>query len=103
MPFEYLYSYRVRDRDLVTGNLVCSHQCRARIVFGHRARALSVKAVLRSHYTAFLPISQSRFKRLSAYLINHCLAVLCKFLGDFWAFWEREIFFLNGLIKLWKT
>ena len=26
---------------------------------------------------------------LSAYLINHCLAVLCKFLGNFWAFWER--------------
>ena len=30
---------------------------------------------------------------LSAHLIDHCLAVLCKFLGDFWAFWERDIFF----------
>ena len=29
---------------------------------------------------------------LSAYLINRCLAVLCKFLGDFWAFWESNIF-----------
>ena len=29
---------------------------------------------------------------LSAYLINHCLAVLCKFLGDFWSFWERDNF-----------
>ena len=29
---------------------------------------------------------------LSAYFINRCLAVLCKFLGDFWAFWERDIF-----------
>ena len=28
---------------------------------------------------------------LSAYFINHCLAVLCKFLGEFWAFWERDI------------
>ena len=27
--------------------------------------------------------------KLSAYFINHCLAVLCKFLGDFGAFWER--------------
>ena len=23
---------------------------------------------------------------------NHRLAVLCKFLGDFWTFWERDIF-----------
>ena len=29
---------------------------------------------------------------LSAYFINNCLAVLCKFLGDYWAFWERDIF-----------
>ena len=32
---------------------------------------------------------------LSAYLINRCLAVLSKFLGDNWAIWERNIF-LNG-------
>ena len=53
-----------------------------------------MKAVLSSLNTAFLPISRSRFKRhsISAYLSNHCLAVLCKFLGDFGAFWEREIF-----------
>ena len=29
---------------------------------------------------------------LYAHFIDHCLAVLCKFLGDFWAFWERDIF-----------
>ena len=28
----------------------------------------------------------------SAKFINHCLAALCKFLGDFCAFWERDIF-----------
>ena len=61
---------------------------------------VNVKGVLRSLNTAFLPISLSRFKRqatlnLSAYLINHCLAVLCKFLGDFWAF-GKEILFLKG-------
>ena len=50
-----------------------------------------MKAVLRSLNTAFLPISQATLN-LSAHLINHCLAVLCKFLGDFWAFWERDIF-----------
>ena len=54
---------------------------------------VNVKAVLRSLNTAFLPISRSRTFQatlnLSAYLINHCLAVLCKFLGDFW---ERDIF-----------
>ena len=31
---------------------------------------------------------------LSAYFINHCLAVLCTFLDDFWAFWKlKEMFF----------
>ena len=53
-----------------------------------------MKAVLTSLNTAFLPISWSRFKplNLSAYLINLCLVVLCKFLGEFWAFWEGDIF-----------
>ena len=23
--------------------------------------------------------------------INQCFSVLCKFLNDFWAFWERDI------------
>ena len=32
------------------------------------------------------------FQYLSAYLINHCLAVLCNFLSDFGAYWERDIF-----------
>ena len=30
---------------------------------------------------------------LSAYLINHCLAVLCKFLGDFLGILEKRYFF----------
>ena len=55
-----------------------------------------VKAVLTSLNTAFLPVSISvTFQatlNLSAHLINHCLAVLCTCLGDFWAFWERDIF-----------
>ena len=52
-----------------------------------------MKAVLRLLNAAFLPISVTfqATLNLSAYLINHCLAVLCKFLGDFGAFWERDI------------
>ena len=49
-----------------------------------------MKAVWTLLNTAFLPISKSL--NLYAYLINRCLAVLCKFLGDFCAFWERDIF-----------
>ena len=49
-----------------------------------------MKAALTSLNTAFLPISATL--NLSACFINHCLAVLCKYLGDFWAFWERDIF-----------
>ena len=44
------------------------------------------KTILTSLNTAFLSISRSRLKQL-------LLAVLCKFLGDFRAFWERDIFF----------
>ena len=52
-----------------------------------------MKAVLTSLNTVFLPLSRSRFKTLNlfAYDHNHCLAVLCEFLEDFWAFWERDI------------
>ena len=41
---------------------------------------------------------------LPAYFINHCLAVLCKFLGDFWAFWERVIFSqrIEESMKCWR-
>ena len=52
-----------------------------------------MKAVSASLNTAFLPlVTFQATLNLSAYLINHCSAVLCKFLGDFWAFWERDIF-----------
>ena len=55
-----------------------------------------MKVVLTSLNTAFLPINFSvTFQatlNVSAHLINLCLVVLCKFSGDFWAFWERDIF-----------
>ena len=53
-----------------------------------------MKAVLTSLNTAFPPISRSfqATLNLSACFINHCLAVLCKFLGEFWAFWESVLF-----------
>ncbi len=39
--------------------------------------------------------------------LNLCLAVLCKFLGDFWEFWERDIFFFSkdivNLRKIWNV
>ena len=60
-----------------------------------------VKAVWASLNTAFLPIiSRSRFQatiNLYAYYHNryHRLAVLCKFSGDFWTLWERDIFFFS--------
>ena len=37
---------------------------------------------------------------LSAYFINHCLVVLCKFLGDFGAFLERDTFFSKDWLNL---
>ena len=37
-------------------------------------------------------VSSDAKLNLSAYFINHCFAVLCKLLGDFLAFWERDIF-----------
>ena len=54
-----------------------------------------MKAVLTSLNTTFLPTSHSRFKQREISMlitITTVLAVLCKFLGDFWAFWERDIF-----------
>ena len=40
--------------------------------------------------------------------MNHCLAVLCKVLGDFWAFWERDFVSTDRLnwgksemLKIW--
>ena len=59
-------------------------------------RGAHVKFVLMLPSTAFLPISRSvTFQaslNLYAYNNDHRLAVLCKFLGDFWTFWERAIF-----------
>ena len=53
-----------------------------------------MKAALTSLNTAFANISVTfqATLNLPAYFFNHCLAVLCKFLGDFWALWERDIF-----------
>ena len=51
-----------------------------------------MKAVLTSLYSVFMPISQSRFKHhLSVYFINHCLVVLCKFLGVLGVFLSQRI------------
>ena len=66
---------------------------------------VNVKAVFTSLNMAFLPISRSPFKATpipSAYLINLCFAVLCKFLGISVAFWERDILSFKGLVKLRK-
>ena len=67
---------------------------------------VNVKAALTSLNTAFLliqciSVTFQAALNLYAYSINHCLAVLCKFLGDFWAF-SKEIFFLKGQIKFRK-
>ena len=55
----------------------------------------SSKAVLKSLNTALSANISVAFQgtlNLYAYNRNNCLAVLCKFLGDFWTFWERNIF-----------
>ena len=54
-----------------------------------------MKAVLRSLTDGFsvnISVTFQATLNLSAYLINHCLAVLCKFLGDFWAFLGKRYF-----------
>ena len=55
-----------------------------------------MKAVLTSLNTAFLraniSVTLQATLNLTAHFINLCLVVLCLFLGDFWAFWERDIF-----------
>ena len=45
----------------------------------------------------------------NAYNHNRCFAALCKDLGDFWSFWERDIFFSKNrfnwgkykMLKIW--
>ena len=74
-----------------TWGLTCSSVLKIHLV----KAGVNVKAVLRLLNTAFsanISVTFQATLNLSAYLINHCLAVLCKFLGDFWAFWERDIF-----------
>ena len=61
-----------------------------------------MKAVLTSLNTAFLAnisVTVQATLSLSAYFIDHCLAVLCKFLGDYWVFWERDFFLKDRLIE----
>ena len=60
---------------------------------------------LKAQARAFLPISQSgskQRKNLSAYFINHWLAVLCKFFWVVFGHFGKEIFFLKGEVKLRK-
>ena len=40
----------------------------------------------------YLAHVSSNALNLYAYNHNHCLAGLCKFLGDFWAYGEKDIF-----------
>ena len=55
-----------------------------------------MKAVLTSNgISANISVTFQATLNLSAYLTNHCLAVLCKFLGDFWAFWKRLGYFFS--------
>ena len=68
-------------------------------VRGSKGAAVKVgfhlKAVFTSLNMAFVPISRSRFKQRQfppLRTLRNVFAVLCKFLGDFWAFWERDIF-----------
>ena len=52
-----------------------------------------MKAVSTSLNTAFSSNILAMFQatlNLFAFSINHCLAVLCKFSGGFWKFWERD-------------
>ena len=55
-----------------------------------------MKAVLTSlikhGLSANISVTFQATLNLSAHFINHCLAVLCKCLGDLGAFWERDIF-----------
>ena len=53
---------------------------------------VNVKDVLRSLNTANISVMFQVTLNLSAYLINHCLAVLCKFLGNL----GKRYFFLKG-------
>ena len=63
----------------------------------HGLRWGEYEGCLTSLNTAFLPEYlghvSSNSKSLFLFHYNHCLAVLCKLLGDSWAFWERDIFF----------
>ena len=73
------------------------------IKYGQQIKAgVNVKAVSTSFNTANISVTFQATLDLSAYFVNHCLAVLCKFLGDFWAFWERDIFFSKDKVKLRK-
>ena len=55
-------------------------------------RAFQFGALTFDGFSANISVTFQATLNLSAYFINGCLAVLCKFLGDFWAFWERDIF-----------
>ena len=64
-----------------------------------------MKAVLRSLNTVLSANTSLTFQATpnpSAYLINPCFAILCKVLGDFWAFWGGDIFFSKDKINRGK-
>ena len=73
MIYIYIYYYLTNDFSL------CVLPFKARV---------NVKAALTSLNTASvsanISVTFQATLNLSAYFINHCLAVLCKFLVDFW-------------------
>ena len=51
-----------------------------------------MKAALTSLYLGHISSDAKSLCFFYESFINRCLAVLCKFFGDFWAFWDRDIF-----------
>ena len=51
---------------------------------------------MKAALTSLNTFSSSNAINVYAYYLKHSLAVLCKFLGDFWAFREKNIFFSKG-------
>ena len=61
-----------------------------------------LKAVFPPLNLGLMRISRSHFKKCKnspSHSTNLCFAVICKFLGDFGGFLERDSFFLKGLVK----
>ena len=88
LTFLYHFAERLKNKKIQRCYLFCSS---SRSTMHYLKARVHVKAVLTSFNTAFLPISQSRFKRhLISLLIS--LTTVWRFCVKFWAFWRRDIF-----------